>query len=66
MVAVPSPLALVPVPDVVTNPLEDTVAMWVFEEFQEIPGLEIVFPLESFTVGVTVAVSPNEANDSVL
>jgi hypothetical protein len=66
IVAVPLPLASVPVPDVVTNPPEDTVAILVFEEFQVVPGLEIVFPPESFTMGVTVAVSPNEANDSVL
>ncbi len=66
IVAVPFPLASVPVPDVVTNPLVDTVAILVFEELQAISGLEIVLPPESFTVGVTVAVLPNEANDSVL
>jgi hypothetical protein len=57
-------IVAVPFAIAVTRPATDTVAILVSDEVQVTLGLEIVFPLESLTVGVTVAVSPSVLNES--
>ncbi len=55
MVADPSATA-------VTSPADDTVAALVFDELQVTVAPDMAVPPESFTVGVKVAVSPNDVN----
>ena len=50
-----------PLPTAVTSPADETVAMSVSDEFHVTVAPEIVDPLASFTVGVSVVVSANEA-----
>ena len=60
------PLASVPVPDVVTSPADDTVAIVGLDEVQVMLGFAMVFPPESLTMAVVVVVSPNEAKDKLV
>ena len=54
-------IVVVPLPFEVTKPADDTVAFSVSDDTHVTVGLTIVLSFASFTVGVMVAVSPNEA-----
>ena len=54
-------IVAVPFPFEVTSPADETVATVVSEDAQVTVGLTIVLSFTSFTVGVSVAVSANDA-----
>jgi hypothetical protein len=55
-------IVAVPLATEVMSPAEDTVAALVFDELQVTVAPDMAVPPESFTVGVTVAVSPKAVN----
>jgi hypothetical protein len=59
MVAVPFPIA-------VTNPAAETVAIEALDELHVTVAPAITVPLASFTVGVSVAVSVNDAKERLV
>ena len=59
-------IVAVPLATAVTSPADDTVATLVLDEAQVTVAPDMVFPPESLTVGVTVAVSPTATNDRLV